>query len=173
MNILIRKENINDFIGISEVNTQAFKQENEAKLVNLLRSSINFIPELSLVAILNDKLIGHILFTKIKIINEKKQGFESLALAPMSVLPEFQNKGIGSKLVKEGLNQSKNLGYKSVIVLGHSEYYPKFGFKKASNWNIKCPFNVPDSSYMAIELIDKGLDNISGIVEYSKEFSLL
>ena len=88
----------------------------------------------------------------------------------MSVLPAHQKKGIGGSLIVEGLKVAKSNGFKSVIVLGHEAYYPKFGFLPASKWGIKAPFDVPDIAFMAQELIANGLEEIAGIVEYPKEF---
>jgi putative acetyltransferase len=169
MNINFRQETINDYIGIKMVNDLAFSQPNEGLLIEKLRLNAHFIDKLSIVAELENRIVGHILFFPIKVIGESIK-YNSLALAPMSVLPEFQNKGIGGQLIGKGLEIAKNLGFKSVIVLGHKNYYPKFGFAPASKWAIKAPFDVPDEAYMAIELIKGGLNNVSGIVEYPKEF---
>ena len=170
--ITIRKENKIDYEKVFELNALAFGQDNEANLVELLRKSESFVPELSIVAINDDELIGHILFTKIKIINDIDE-FESLALAPMAVHQQHQNLGIGSKLVKYGLQKAKELGFVSVIVLGHKEYYPRFGFEPAINWNIKAPFDVPSEVFMGMELKHFGLKNVSGIVQYPKEFEIV
>lgn len=88
----------------------------------------------------------------------------------MAVLPEFQKQGIGSELIKQGLESCYELGYDSVIALGHPEYYPRFGFKQTQIWSIKGPFNAPAEAYMALELKKGALDNISGVVEYPDEF---
>lgn len=173
MEVKIRQENKDDFNTIFEVNKFAFGRDNEANLVDLLRNSNAFIPELSLVATFNNKIVGHILFTKIKIINDDKNESESIALAPMAVRPEFQNKGIGGQLIKRGLDKAKYLQYKSVIVLGHEHYYPKFGFVPADKWNIKSPYNVPTNVFMALELVINGLKNISGLVKYPNEFDIV
>ncbi len=170
MKATIRQENKKDFNAVSEVNKLAFGQNNEANLVGLLRQSSAFIPELSLVATFDNKVVGHILFTKIKIVNDDKSETESLALAPMAVRPEFQRKGIGGQLIKRGLDIAKELQHKSVIVLGHEHYYTKFGFVPADKWNIKSPYNVPTNVFMALELVTDGLKNISGLVKYPKEF---
>jgi len=116
-----------------------------------------------------DKQVGHILLSRINIKNDN-QTTESLALAPVSVLPEYQNKGIGRSLISKALKKAKELEYDSVVVLGHPEYYPKFGFKKASIWEIKAPFEVPDEAFMVIELRENALDNVSGVVEYPSVF---
>jgi len=170
--IIIRQETQNDYKFVFEVNNLAFKQTNEAKLVEALRTNTNvFVPQLSIVATSNNNIVGHILFTKIKIKTHENFEHESLALAPMAVLPKHQGIGIGSKLVMYGLHEAKNVGFKSVIVLGHSNYYSKFGFKPASLWNIKAPFEVPDSAFMAIELQNNSLKNCSGKVVYPNEFN--
>lgn len=165
----IRQEKVSDFEGIKKVNNFAFAQENEGVLVEKLRSNPNFKKQLSLVADLEGKVVGHILFFPVRIIDGQAKHL-SLALAPMSVLPEYQNKGIGSQLVYEGLEAARDLDFRSVIVLGHPAYYPRFGFSPASQWNIKAPFDVPDKAFMCLELEQGGFDGISGIVEYPKEF---
>lgn len=166
--IVIRKEQENDYKRVYEVNQLAFQQESESKLIEKIRKGKNFIPELSLVAEVNGKIVGHILFSKIKIVGDSI--FDSLALAPMAVIPEFQKKGIGSELIKSGIEKAKELCFNSIIVLGHKDYYPKFGFKKASEWGIKCPFDVPDNAFMAIELTEKALEGKAGTVKYPDDF---
>lgn len=173
MDLLIRQENKSDSKVVYEVNTLAFGQENEAKLVDLLRDSDTFIPELSLVAVIKSNIVGHILFTKIKIVNDDQNIFESLALAPMAIRPGFQKAGIGGQLIRAGLEKAKELNFKSVIVLGHKHYYPKFGFVPTGKWNIKSPFDVPAEAFMGIELIENGLKNVSGTVKYPEQFDIV
>lgn len=169
--ITLRQETKDDFQEVFEVNRSAFRQENEAKLVeNMRKNSTVFVPELSIVAIENNKIVGHILFTKINIKDNKGNLNESLGLAPVAVRPELQKNGIGGQLIRKGLARATDLGFRSVIVLGHEHYYPKFGFKPADNWNIKAPFEVSSNSFMAIELVNDGLKNITGTVIYPKEF---
>lgn len=169
MKINLRHETINDYAEIKNVNDLAFEQADEGLLIEKLRLNPGFINKLSIVAESKNRVIGHILFFPIKIQEDSKK-HESLALAPMSVLPDYQNKGIGGQLITKGLEIAKELGFKSVIVLGHKDYYPRFGFLPASRWRIKAPFDVPDEVFMAIELVSDGLKNVSGIVEYPKEF---
>lgn len=169
MTLIIRPETPADTSAITRVNDQAFGQPNEGKLIENLRRSENFIGALSLVAESEGKVVGHILFTKIKIVHESGQA-DSLALAPMSVLPAHQNQNIGSQLVKEGLKRATDLGYRSVIVLGHPAFYPRFGFQPASKWHIRCPFAVPDNVFMGLALVPGGLDGVQGMVEYGKAF---
>jgi len=169
MKIDLRSETRNDYPGIQQVNDMAFGQPNEGLLVEKLRSNSNFIDKLSIVAEFNERIIGHILFFPIQVKDDLKQ-YDSLALAPVSVIPEFQNKGIGGQLISKGLEMAREMGFKSVIVLGHKDYYPRFGFVPASNWRIKAPFDVPDEVFMALELEKDGLKDVSGVVEYPGEF---
>ncbi|MFZ0369636.1 MAG: N-acetyltransferase [Halobacillus sp.] len=176
MEFIIRQELTEESNNTEEVIQEAFKNEDhsdksEHLLVRRIRESKEFIPQLSLVAVNQSQgLIGHILLSKIKIISSDRS-VESLALAPVSVLPEFQNKGVGSQLIHRVLAKAKDLGYTSIIVLGHKDYYPKFGFEPAAHFGIKAPFEVPNEFFMAIELEEGGLDSISGVVHYPEAFS--
>jgi putative acetyltransferase len=171
MKILVRKESFKDYQAITKVNNLAFGQENEGRMIELLRKNPLFDSVLSLVAEYNEKVIGHILFFPVKIINKCLE-YPSISLAPMSVIPEFQNNGIGSLLVNSGFSVLKKKGYKSVIVLGHKAYYPRFGFQPASKWKIHLPFEVPDDCFMAIEIMENGLKGISGTVIYPDEYNI-
>lgn len=161
----IRIENPNDYPKVYDVNLAAFKRPDEAQLVDKLRTGEAFVGDLSIVAAIGKDVIGHILFTPIQIVNGDIR-HESLALAPMAVLPDHQGKEIGSQLVWAGLKKAKELGYKSVIVLGHETFYPRFNFTPANKWGIKAPFNIPEKYFMALELEEGALDNVSGTVEY-------
>jgi predicted N-acetyltransferase YhbS len=174
MNINIRQETEKDYKISEFVVEKAFKDEKYSDhkdqfLVAKLRKSDVFVPELCLVAEVDEEIIAYIMLTKISIENGEKK-YESLALAPVSVLPEYQSKGIGSKLINESLRIAKETGFKSVIVLGHDKYYPKFGFKPSSIWGIKAPFDVSDEFFMALELENGSLHGVTGTVVYSKEF---
>lgn len=169
MEITIRPETEEDYKEITKLHDLAFNRINEGKLVKNLRKTKSFISELSLVAEYKNTIIGHILFYPIKIIAENRK-CGSLTLAPLSVLPAYQNKGVGSKLIERGLATAKKLGFKSVVVLGHSWYYPKFGFEVASKWGVYSPFDVPEEAFFVLELIRNGLKNCRGRVEFPKEF---
>ena len=167
----IRQENIRDYEDVYNVVKTAFETAehsdgNEQDLVVALRKSENFIPELSLVALKNNKIVGYILFTKVKI-----GQYEELALAPLGVLPEEQRQGVGSRLIEEGHRIAKKLGYHYSIVLGSEQYYTKFGYVPAIKYRIKAPFDVPDENFMAIKL-NNSPSEIKGVVEYAKEFGI-
>ena len=171
----IRQEIKNDQSEVFHVIESAFKEaefvdNTEQFLVERLRMSDAFIPELSMVAEIGGKIVGHILLTKLKIKNKSTE-FDSLALAPVSVLPEFQGKGIGGKLIMEAHKKAKELGHKSVVLLGHENYYPRFGYKQADKYEIELPFEAPKENCMVIELIENGLNGVNGMVEYPKEFN--
>src|SRR5215210_3153425 len=173
MNIEIRQERNTDNVEVYEINQNAFGQNTEAKLVERLRHTDAFIPELSLVALLNNKIVGHILFTKIKIKDDYGNEYSSLALAPMAVTLPLQKQGIGGKLIMHGISKARELGHKSVIVVGHENYYPKFGFVTADRWKIKAPFDVQANAFMGLELAKDGLKNVTGTVQYPKEFEMV
>ena len=167
----IRQEKPKDYEEVYNVVKTAFataehSDGNEQDLVAKLRKSNNFIPELSLVAIQDNKVVGYILFTKIKV-----GKYKELALAPLAVLPEYRRQGIGKKLINEGHRIAKKLGYHYSIVLGSEEYYPKSGYVPASQYGIKAPFEVANENFMAIKLNDTDVE-ITGIVEYAKEFGI-
>jgi len=171
--VIIRQENPADYPIVFDLIKESFKNEEhtdhqEHFLVERLRSSDDFVPELSLVAEIDGEVVGYILLTKVKIIG--KEVFESLAMAPVAVLPEYQNQGIGGKLIVAAHNKGKELGFESVIVLGHEGYYPKFGYKPADRFGIRPPFDVPSENFMAIELVDGALEDVEGVVKYAEEF---
>jgi predicted N-acetyltransferase YhbS len=175
--ITIRQEEKKDHHQVFQLTEEAFREmehsdHQEQFLVEKLRESEAFIPELSLVAEdENGTIAGHILFTKIKIVNYNAS-FDSLALAPVSVKPEFQNQGIGSKLILQGHHIAQELGYESVILIGHENYYPRFGYKKTSNFGISFPFDIPEENGMAAELVKDGLKDKKGVVKYPQEFGI-
>lgn len=174
--IVIRKEAPGDYPQVFEIIEQAFRtmpfaDGDEQFLVESLRKNKAFIPELSLVAEADHKLVGHILFTPLQIIDGDKV-YPSLALAPVAVHPEYQNRRIGSKLIEAGHEAAKTLGFRSCFVLGHPEYYPRFGYKPADTWGIPPPYGAPPEAFMAIELVPGALDGVSGTVSYLPEFGV-
>ena len=162
----IRDETENDYPVIRELNERAFGGAAEGKLVDMLRAAKKVV--VSLVAVHQNRVVGHILFSPVTV-GGAPQNLRALGLAPMSVLPEFQNRGIGSKLVREGLEACKRAGYDVVVVLGHTKYYPRFGFLKAKDYGLDSEYNAVDS-FMVLELQKGVLQVISGLVKYSPEF---
>ncbi len=172
--MIIRQENKNDYEKVYNLVKLAFENAthsdgDEQNLVTRLRESEAFIPELSLVAEVEDEIVGHILFTKIKIGDSNTVG---VALAPLAVKPQFQNRGIGGELIKEGHRIAKELGYGFSVVLGHDRYYPKFGYQPAKQYSIIAPFPVDDKNFMAVKLNDRIDSFHGGVVEYAKEFNI-
>lgn len=170
-NIIIRQETEKDRMKVYNLIKDTFKQAehsdgNEHNLVERLRKSEAFIPELSLVAVADKKIIGHILFTKLKVGKTTQ-----LALAPLTVTPLFQNQGIGSLLVKTGHKIAKEMGFEYSILLGSPKYYSRFGYKPSNEFNIICPFEVAQEYFMAINLQGKN-SPLNAKVEYPKEFSI-
>lgn len=169
--MIIRQENKNDLDKVYDLVKSAFREAehtdgNEQDLVVSLRKSEAFIPELSLVAEVNGKIAGHIMFTKAKVLNDTV-----LVLAPLSVLPEFQKQGIGTALIKEGHRISRNLGYEYSLVLGSEKYYTLFGYIQAEKLGILVPEGIPSANFMAIPL-QKNPKPIGGAVVYAKEFGI-
>ena len=164
--IEIRNETPNDCSAIREVHERAFRGPNEARLVDLLRAANKVL--ISLVALHENRVVGHILFSPVAVVGAPEK-LRAVGLAPMSVLPEFQNRGIGSRLVREGLEACKREGYEVVVVLGHAKYYPRFGFLKAKTYGLDNEYNATDS-FMVMELQKGVLEGVRGLVRYAPEF---
>ncbi|WP_087064326.1 GNAT family N-acetyltransferase [Intestinibacillus massiliensis] len=167
----IRKEERRDWDAVYEVVKTAFQgaahsDGQEHNLVVALRDSAAFIPELSLVAEDEGKIVGHIMFTKIGIGTHT-----GLALAPLAVLPEYQGQGVGATLVREGHRVARALGYQYSVVLGSETYYPRFGYRPAAQLGIRAPFPVPDENFMALPLSDTAAQ-CSGTVVYDGAFGI-
>jgi len=169
--MLIRTETKNDYKYVFNLNYDAFdNRDDEAKLVERIRFSDGFIPKLSLVAVEKGEIVGHILLSKARIIQETVEK-EVIVLAPVAVKPGLQRKGIGSKLIAEGLKRVKGLGYGLVFLIGHPSYYPKFGFVPARNHGFELTqFKVPDDVFMVCELKEGELASASGELNYPPAF---
>lgn len=162
--IEIREEHPDDVDAIRNVNKRAFGQEQEGHIVDALRS--NGAALLSLVATLNGRVVGHVMYSPITV-----GDVTGAALGPMAVLPEHQRLGIGSKLVEAGNQKLKDAGWPFIIVLGHSHFYPRFGFTPASAFGITCEWDVPADVFMVLILDQQKMDGISGSAKYRQEFS--
>ena len=164
--IEIRHEAPADFPAVRTVNELAFGGTAEARLVDTLRAAQKAV--LSLVALRQGRVVGHILFSPVTVA-QAPENFRGIGLAPMSVLPEFQNQGIGSRLVREGLQACKQEGYDAVVVLGHTKFYLRFGFLRAKDYGLDNEYNAGDS-FMVLELKESVLRAIRGLVKYASEF---
>ena len=168
MNLTIRTEIGDDKGSIQHVHEQAFGGPAEANLVAALRAG-GYL-KVSLVATLNDKVVGHILFSPV-IIQCAVGSIEIMSLAPLAVLPEFQRKGIGAALVKKGIEACQTTLYSSIVVLGHPAYYTRFGFSPELARPLKSPFGDGDS-WMAMELFPGALSGVAGSVVYPPPFKM-
>ena len=170
--IEIRPERAEDRAAIWETNRLAFGGEAEPNLVDKIRKSAGFIPQLSLVAVRQGRIVGHILFSliEIRLDDPSDPPMPALSLAPMAVHPDFQNQGIGSALVRKGLEICRDLAHAAVVVVGHPDYYPRFGFTSARAKGLEAPFPVPDEAFLAIELVSGSLHGVMGTVVYPSAF---
>ena len=167
----IRQELPADYEEVYQVVKEAFagaehSDGREQDLVAALRKSSSFLPELSLVAVEDGRVVGHILFTKARV-----GSAQVLALAPLWVLPEYQGRGIGLALIRQGHETARKLGYRYSVVLGHPGYYPKAGYIPASRYGIKAPFAVGDETFMAVCLDGAG-GSLDGVMEYDEAFGI-
>jgi putative acetyltransferase len=163
--VRIRPEQPSDAAGIRAVHEAAFEQSTEADLVDLLRTQAS--PLISLVAEA-DGIAGHILLSPVTLLGHPDLNI--MGLAPMAVLPAAQRQGIGSALVRAGLDACRSLGAGAVIVLGHAEYYPRFGFVRAARYGIRSEYDVADEGFMVAELTPGYLTGASGTVRYHPVF---
>jgi putative acetyltransferase len=165
--LFIRREQPEDIAAIHELHEVAFGRPAEADLVDALRARSK--ATLSLVAVEDDRIVGHILFSPVTI-NAAERTFSAVGLAPIAVLPERQRRGIGSQLVSAGLLECRNAGYDCVVVLGHPTYYPRFGFVPASRYGLRSEYEVPDEAFMVLAWHAGVLEDRSGVVRYQPEF---
>jgi len=164
----IREDHPGDIEAIYEVNSVAFPTQAEADLVNALRSAGALL--LSLVAVENGNVIGHIAFSPVEIRSEGGT-VEAVGLAPLAVLPEYQQKGIGLHLVEWGLQELQAAGHKIVFVLGDPNYYRRFGFVPAARYRIRWEHKAPDEAFMVKELRSVALEGVTGVVRFLPEFA--
>jgi putative acetyltransferase len=164
--MLLRPETRDDIAGITRVNQLAFGGDDEARIVGRVRDS--GIPFISIVAD-DHGILGHILFSPVTL--GGKDDRLLMGLGPMSVLPTRQRQGVGSGLVRAGLEECRRIGAGGVVVVGHPEFYPRFGFSNASAFGLKCEFEVPDDVFMATEFTKDALRIPGGLIRYHPAFS--
>jgi putative acetyltransferase len=154
-----------DVQAIRAVNLAAFETSTEADLVDALRQEAS--PRVSLVAEEAGVIVGHIMFSPVTLADATPT---LMGLAPMAVMPARQRQGIGSRLIAAGLERCGELGAAAVVVLGHADYYPRFGFAPASRFGMRCEYDVPDEVFMVRELVGGGLNGLTGTIRYHPVF---
>ena len=165
---LIRVEQFRDRASVRRVNETAFGGQAEADLVEALHRAGSAV--VALVAELNGEVVAHILFSTVSL--EPSTPTNLVGLGPMAVSPDFQKRGIGTLLIREGLRRSGAAGAEAVVVLGHAEYYPRFGFQPAHAFGLRCEYDVPPDVFMVLELVPGSLGALSGgLVRYHEAFS--
>lgn len=167
MNLSMRMEEEQDYRNVENLIREAFWNVykpgcDEHLIVHKIRQLSAFVKELSLVACDNDKIVGNIIYSKAKVINDHNKAFEVLCLGPIAVLPAYQGQGIGSWLMNYSITKARQLGYKAIILFGNPDYYHRFGFKNAKAYGIQTPSEDNFEEFMALELYDGGLKDISG-----------
>lgn len=165
----IRPELPADVSAIHALNSAAFETRVEADLVDAVRNAAT--PIVSLVADKAGETVGHILFSPVTLSGHPDA--KIMGLAPMAVLPTEQKSGVGTALVNAGIEDCRKLGYGAIVVLGHAQYYPRFGFKPASHFGIKSEYEVPDDVFMAMELVPGYLNAQAGTIQYHPAFANL
>jgi putative acetyltransferase len=167
--MIIRAETPGDYPGVAHVNNAAFNEDNEALLIDLIRQTDLFVPALSLVAVEDDHVVGHVMFSYVTL--ETPTGeIWILDLAPLAVHPDHQNQGVGTALTEHGLELVEALGEPLVLVEGIPSYYPRFGFERASLHRITPPSpKIPDEAFM-VKLLPRYDPSYRGRVRYPPAF---
>src|SRR5687767_2943055 len=161
----MRSEQPADITAIYAVNRAAFETSTEADLVDALRKQAH--PTVSLVAEDAGAIVGHVFFSPVTL---SGHALKMMGLAPMAVVPAAHRRGIGSALVRAGLERCRELGCAAVVVLGHADYYPRFGFVPASRFGIASEYDVPEDVFMALEITRGVLRDKPGTVQYHAAF---
>lgn len=167
--VKIRPEEPRDRPAVHAVNESAFETSAEADLVTALRT--HAAPLVSLVAEDGGSVVGHIMFSPVTLSDHSQ--LKIMGLAPMAVARQLQRSGLGSMLIRAGLEECRRLGFGAVVVLGHPAYYPRFGFTRAADFGITCEYEVPEDAFMVVELQPDYLEGASGTIHYHEAFSSL
>lgn len=169
--VIVRAEAPEDVRAIDVVNLSAFQGEEEAKLVTAIRSSADFIRDLSLVAELNGRIVGHVLLSKVQL-QRDGDNRTVLALGPMSVVPSQSHRGIGSVLIQAAIGRARDMRYPAIVVAGQPEYYQRFDFQPAATWGLTSNLRLPADGLTAMELVQGTLKN-GGRVIYPAVFAAI
>lgn len=167
--ITVRAESSDDIKAIDVVHLSAFQGDAEVGLVGALRDSAGYDAALSLVAEFHNRIVGHILLTKVRL-QRDQDGEDILALAPMAVVPSQSHRGIGSELVQFAVQEAKRLGFGAIVVVGHPEFYQRLGFSPARKWGLRCNLPVPEEAMSAIELREGALSRPGNVI-YPSQFA--
>ncbi len=170
--LIVRGEKAADYAVITEINNLAFGREDEAKLIEDIRKTKNYEFGFSLVAVKEEVILGHALFSKAFVVHKGRR-FKCLALGPIAVLPDHQRKGIGKALIAEGFERAKEVGFGAVVVLGDPAYYEQFGFKPSTAYKVRCSFSKNPEHFMVKEISRNALRGIIGTVQYAREYLVL
>ena len=168
--LTIRPEQPDDFDAIHQLVRDAFGRDVEAVVVRKLRASAAYVPQLALVAIENGAVVGHIMITTLDYESDAGKRVGTTILAPLAVRPDRQKRGVGSLLSREALGCARAAGFRSMILVGHPTYYPRFGFRPASTWWIRYATPIPDEVFMAMELVPGALADAAGIIHLPPAF---
>lgn len=163
----VRRETEVDLPAVYALNVSAFDTNAEAELVEALRGKVS--NHISLVAETAGRIVGHIMFTPVDLLGCSSALI--MGLAPMAVKKEFRNQGVGSALIKLGIEACAESKAGALVVLGHPNYYPKFGFETASKFDLSCEYDVPEDVFMALEIIPGYLAKKSGVIKYHEIFA--
>jgi putative acetyltransferase len=167
--VTIRKEETRDIMAIRNLNEVAFDGPAEARVVDKLRRICDAC--LSLVAVDGDEIVGHIMFSP-AIVESGDGDIKGMGLAPIAVLPNHQRKGVGTALIEHGLALLREKGCPFIIVLGHADYYRRFGFVPALRYNLESQWEgVPDEAFMILVFDQKALEGVYGVAKYREEFN--
>lgn len=169
--MIIRTETNKDFEEVFKLNYLAFgNREDESKLIERIKLSEEFISELSIIAEMENEIIGHILLSKAIVEDHEKQ-HTVIVLASIAVKPNYQKQGVGSRLIEEGIRRCSSLGYSIILLIGHPTYYPRLGFQPARRFGLELKhFEVPDEVFMVYEVMEGKLQEIQGELKYPKTF---
>lgn len=168
----IKRVKKRDFEEIEMLLKMTFESDSVAEMLMEFKNTSDFVPELTRVARINDQIIGVIIYSHVQIAKGKKIT-DTISMVCMAVLPAYQNLGIGGELIRNSFAKARELEYQSVIVMGYEGYYPRFGFKPTIEFDITCPFDVPEENFMALELFPDTLSVVSGKVKYPVLLNLL
>ncbi|MCL2844994.1 MAG: N-acetyltransferase [Chitinivibrionia bacterium] len=176
MKITLRLEEENDYETVENITREAFWNLHvpgcdEHLLVHNLRKTKEFVHELDFVAVSGEKIVGNIMYAQAKVIDCEKE-HAVLTFGPVSVLPEYQNKGIGAKLINHTVQSAKKMGYKAILIYGFCEYYEKFGFKPSKEYNIADKEKKFPAALLALELFDGALTGIKGVFDEGKAYEI-